>query len=130
MRGTSAEAINRVLEARVSSANEERHAAETQLADVSRERGRHAAWVKTLEHDLGTVRKAARAPAKPPAQIGEGAEGAQGHTVERAGGGGGNPAGVRYLLAGTQAWHAHAEVAAQQMSAVSTGLGMALLVSG
>ena len=44
--------------------------------------------------------------------------------------GGGSAAGVRYLLAGAQAWHAQAEACAGQMSAVSTGLRMAMLGSG
>ena len=78
---------------------------------------------------LGTALKAAGAPAKPPAQTVEGAEGAEGPTVERAGGDP-NAAGVRYLLAGAHAWHAQAEAAAPEMTAVSTGLWMALLASG
>ena len=78
----SAEAANRDVEARLSRANE------TPLADLTKERDRLAARVKTLERDLGTARKAAGAPAKPPAQTGEGIEGAEGPTVERAGGGG------------------------------------------
>ena len=44
--------------------------------------------------------------------------------------GGASAAGVRYLLAGAQAWHAQAEACAGQMSAVSTGLRMAMLGSG
>ena len=46
------------------------------------------------------------------------------------GGGGGSAAGVRYLLAGAQAWHAQAEACAGQMSAVSTGLWMVMMASG
>ena len=46
------------------------------------------------------------------------------------GGGGGSAAGVRYLLAGAQARHAQAEACAGQMSAVSTGLRMAMMGSG
>ena len=46
------------------------------------------------------------------------------------GGGGGSAAGVRYLLAGPQAWHAQAETCAGQISAVSTGLRMAMMASG
>ena len=46
------------------------------------------------------------------------------------GGGGGSAAGVRYLLAGAQVWHAQAEACAGQMSTVSTGLRMAMLGSG
>ena len=44
-------------------------------------------------------------------------------------GGGGSAAGVRYLLAGL-GWHAQAEACAGHMSAVSTGLRMAMLGSG
>ena len=49
---------------------------------------------------------------------------------DRAGGGGGSAAGVQYLLAGAQAWHAQAEACAGQMSAVSTGLPMAMMATG
>ena len=84
----SAEAAYRDLEARMSRANDDKRAAETRLADLTKERDRLAARVKTLGRDLGTARKAAGAPAKPPAQTGEGAEGAEGPTVERGGGGG------------------------------------------
>ena len=38
------------------------------------------------------------------------------------GGGGATPAGVRYLLAGLQAWHAQAQAAAGQLSAIAAGL--------
>ena len=86
VRAMSAEAANRDLEARLSRANEDMWAAETRLADVTRERDRLAAQVESLERNLGTARKAAGAPAKPPAQTGEGAEGP---TAERAAGGGG-----------------------------------------
>ena len=44
--------------------------------------------------------------------------------------GGASAAGVRYLLAGAQAWHAQAEACAGQVSAVSTGLRMAMMASG
>ena len=44
-------------------------------------------------------------------------------------GGGGNAAGVRYLLAGAQAWHVWAEACARHMS-MSTGLRTAMLASG
>ena len=44
-------------------------------------------------------------------------------------GGGGNAADTRLLLAGAQAWHAQTEAAAGQMSAISTGLCIALLQS-
>ena len=71
-RAISAEAANRDLEARLSRANEYRRAAESRLADVTKERDRLVAKVKTPERDLGTARKA-----KPPAQAGEGAEGAE-----------------------------------------------------
>ena len=128
----SAEAANRDLEARLSGANDDRRAAETRLAELTKERDRLVTRVKTLEPDLGTARKAAGAPAKPPGQTGEGAEGAEGPPVEieGGGGGGGNAAGVRYLLAGAQAWHAQAEACAGQMSRMSTGLRMAMLASG
>ena len=95
----SAEAANRDLEARLYRANEERRAAETRLADVTLERHRLTARVKTLERDLGTARKAAGAPAKPLAQTREDAKGAEGPTAKRAGRGR-NPARVRYLLDG------------------------------
>ena len=124
----SAEAANHDLEVRLPRANVDRRAAKTQLADLTKETDRLAARVKTLERDLGTVRKAAGAPEKPPAQTGEGAECADGPTVERAGGP--RPAGVRYLLVVAQAWHAQAQAAAGQMSAVLTGLRMAMLASG
>ena len=45
-------------------------------------------------------------------------------------GGGANAAGVRYLLAGAQAWHAQAEACTGQMSAVSSGLRIAMMASG
>ena len=85
----SAEAAKRDLQARLSRANEDRRAAESRVADVTKERDRLVTRVKTLERDLGTARKAAGAPAKPPAQTGEGAEGAEAPRGERAGGGGG-----------------------------------------
>ena len=62
----SAEAANRDLEARLSGANEDRRAAKSRLADVTKERDRLVTRVKTVERDLGTARKAAGAPAKPP----------------------------------------------------------------
>ena len=64
----SAEAANRDLEARLSRANDDRRAAETWLAELTKERDRLVTRVKTLERDLGTARMAAGAPAKPPAQ--------------------------------------------------------------
>ena len=82
--GISAEAANRDLEARLSRANDDRRAAKSQLADVTKERDRLVARVKTLERDLGTARKA-----KPPAQAGEGPWGAEAPPGDRAGGGGG-----------------------------------------
>ena len=128
-RAVSAEAANRDLEGRLSRANEDRRAAESRLADVTKERDRLVTRVKTLERDLGTARMAAGAPAKPPAQTGEGVEGAEGPSGERARGGG-DAAGVRYLMAGAQACHAHAEACAGQMSVVSTGLRMAMMTTG
>ena len=50
--------------------------------------------------------------------------------VTRRGGGGGSAAGVRYLVAGAQAWHAQAEACAGQKSSVSTGLRMPMMASG
>ena len=44
--------------------------------------------------------------------------------------GGRSAAGVRYLLAGAQAWDAQTEACAGQMLAVSTGLRMAMMASG
>ena len=127
VRAISAEAANRDLEARLSRANDDKRAAEMQLAAVTRDRDRLASRVKTLERDLAAARKATGG--RPPGQTREGAEGAEGPTAERAGGPP-TPAGVRYLLAGSQAWHAQAEAAAGQMSAVATGLRMALLAGG
>ena len=129
VRAMSGEDANRDLEARLSRANDDRRAAETRLAELTKERDRLVTRVKTLERDLGTAGKAAGALAKPPAKTGEGAEGAEGPPVERAGKGA-NAAGVRYVLAGVQAWHAQAEACAGQMSTVSTGLRMAMLASG
>ena len=71
----SAEAANRDLEACLSTANEDRRAAESRLADVSKERDRLATKVKTLERDLATSCKAKR-PARA-AQAGEGPKGAE-----------------------------------------------------
>ena len=113
-RAISADTTNRDLEARLSRANEDRRAAKSRLADVTKERDRLAARVKTLQRDLGTAHKAAGAPAKPLARTGEGAEGAEAPPGDRAGGGGGggSAAGVRYLLVLQQAWHAQAEACA------------------
>ena len=123
----SAEAANRDSEARLSRANEDRRDAESRLADITKERDRLATKVKTLERDLATSRKA-----KPPAQAaqaGEGPEGAEAPPGDRAGGRA-SAVGVRYLVAGAQAWHSQAEACAGQMSAVSTGLRMAMMASG
>ena len=127
-RAISAEAANHDLEARLSRANEDRRSAESRLADVTKEWDRLATKVKTLERNVATSRKA-----KPPAQAaqaGEGLEGAEAPPGDRAGGGGGSAAGVWYLLAGAQASHAQAKACAGQMSAVSTGLLMAMMASG
>ena len=126
-RAISAEAANRDLEARLSRANEDRRDVESRLADVTKERDRLASKVKTLERDVATLRKAK--PAAVAAQAVERAEGAEAPAPpgDR---GGGSSAGVRYLLAGAQAWHAQAEACAGQMSAVSTGLRMAMMASG
>ena len=126
-RAISAEAANRDLEARLSRANEDRRDCESRLADVTKERDRLATKVKTLERDVATLRKAK--PAAQPAEAVERAEGAEAPAppVDK---GGASAAGVRYLLAGAQAWHAQAEACAGQMSAVSTGLWMAMMASG
>ena len=126
-RAISAEAANRDLEARLSGANEDRRDSQSRLADVTKERDRLVAKVKTLERDLAPLRKAK--PAAQPAEAVERPEGAQACPGDRAGGGG-SAAGVRYLAAGTQVWHAQAEACAGQMSAVSTGPRMATLGTG
>ena len=97
------------------------------LADVTKERDRLATKVKTLERDVATLRRA-----KPAAQPPEAVERAEGAEAPAPPGdkGGASAAGVRYLLAGAQAWHAQAEACAGQMSAVSTGLRMAMMASG
>ena len=125
-RAISGDAANRDLEARLSRANEDRRDSESRLADVTKERDRPAAKVKTLERDLATLRKAK--PAAQPAEAVERPEGAEAPPGDK--GGVSSAAGVRYLLAGAQAWHAQAEACAGQMSAVSTGLRMAMMASG
>ena len=126
-RAISAEAANRDLEACLSRVHEDRRDCELRLADVTKERDRLATKVRTLERDVATLGKAK--PAAQPAEAVERAEGAEAPAPpgDR---GGGSAAGVRYLLAGAQAWHAHAEACAGQMSAVSTGLRMAMMASG
>ena len=124
-RAISAEAANRDLEARLSRANEDRRDAELQVVDVTKERDRLAAKVKTLERDVATLRKAK--PAAQPAEAVVRAEGAEAPPGDK---GGAIDAGVRYLLAGAQVWHAQAEACDGQMLAVSAGLRMALLGSG
>ena len=126
-RAISAEAANRDLEARLSRANKDRRDCESQLADVTKERDRLATKVKTLERDVATLRRAK--PAAQPAEAVEIAEGAEA-PAPPGDKGGASAAGVRYLLAGAQAWHAQAEACAGQMSAVSTGLRMAMMASG
>ena len=118
-RANSAEAANRDLEARLSRANEDRRDCESRLADVTKERDWLATKVKTLERDVATLRRAK--PAAQPAEAVERAEGAEA-PAPQGDKGGASAAGVRYLLAGAQAWHAQAEACAGQMSAVSTGL--------
>ena len=95
VRAMSAEAANRDLEACLSRADEDRRAGETRLADVTWERDRLASRVKTLERDLGTARKTAGG--RPPAQTGEGDEGAEGPTAKRAARGGGGHSRRRSL---------------------------------
>ena len=126
-RAISAEAANRDLEACLSRAKEDRRDCESRLADVTKERDRLATKVKTLQRDVVTVHGAK--PAPQPAEAVERAEGAEA-PAPPGDKGGASAAGVRYLLAGAQAWHAQAEVCAGQMSAVSTGLRMAMMASG
>ena len=126
-RAISAEAANRDLEARLSRVHEDRRDCESRLADVTKERDRLATKVRTLERDVATLRKAK--PAAQPAEAVERAEGAE-NPAPPGDKGGASAAGVRYLLAGAQAWHAQAEACAGQMSAVSTGLRMAMMASG
>ena len=125
-RAISAEAANRDLEAGLSKVHEDRRDCESRLADVTKERDRLATKVRTLERDVATLRKAK--PAAQPAVAVERAEGAEAPAPpgDR---GGASAAGVRYLLAGAQAWHAQAEACAGQMSAVCTGLRMAMMAS-
>ena len=120
----TAEAAQRHLEARSSKANEDRRAAETQCAAVRRDKDRLAARVKALEQDLAAARRlpGGRAP-------GEVAEGEPESPAADRGVEAPNAAGAQFLFAGAQAWHAHAEAAPKQMSAVATGLRMALLTS-
>ena len=105
-RAISAEAAYRDLEARLSRANEDRRDCESRLADVTKERDLLATKVKTLERDVATSRRAK--PAAQPAEAVERAEGAEAPAPpgDR---GEASAAGVRYLLAGAQAWHAQAE---------------------
>ena len=124
-RAISAEAANRDLEARLSRANEDRRDSESRLADVTKECDRLATKVKTLERDLATLRKAK--PAAQPAEAVERPEGAEAPPGDK---GRASAASVRYLLAGAQAWHAQAEACGGQMSAVPTGLRMAMMASG
>ena len=126
-RAISAEAANSNLEARLSRANEDRRDCELRLADVTKERDRLATKVKTLERDVATLRKAK--PAAQPAEAVERAEAAEAPAPANDKGGA-SVADVGYLLAGAQAWHAQAEGCAGQMSAVSTGLRMAMMASG
>ena len=127
-RAISAEDANRDLEARLSRANKDRRDSESRLADVAKERDRLATKVKTLERDVATLRKAK--PAAQPAEAVEAVERPEGAEAPTGDKRGASAAGVRYLLAGAQAWHAQAEACAGQMSAVSTGLWMAMMASG
>ena len=125
-RAISAEAANRDLEARLFRANEDRRHCKSRLADVTKERDRLVTKVKTLERDVATLRRAK--PAAQPAEAVERAEGAEA-PAPPGDKGGASAADVRYLLAGAQAWHAQAKACAGQMSAVSTGLRMAMMAS-
>ena len=71
-----AEAANCDLDARPSKANEDRRAAESELAAVRWDKERRASRVKTLERDLATARKATGG--RPPGQTGDGADGPTG----------------------------------------------------
>ena len=102
VRAISAEAANRDLESRSCRANEDSRAAESRLADITKERDRLVTRVKSLERDLGMARKAAALPAKPLAETRGGAEGAEASWM-RGRGEGGDAAAVGYLLAGAQA---------------------------
>ena len=124
-RAISAEAANRDLEARLPRANCDRRDAESRSADVTKERDRLAASVKTVECNLATSRKA-----KPPAQAaqaGEKPEGAEAALSDRGGGRcrrcpvpPGQRTGVARPGRGVRG----------QMSAVSSGLRMAMMASG
>ena len=83
-RAISAEAANRDLDARLSRANEDRRDSESRLADVTKERDRLAAKVKTLERDLATLRKA-----KPAGQLADAVETPEGAEAPRGDRGGG-----------------------------------------
>ena len=126
-RAISAEAANRDLVARLPGANRDRRDFESRLADVTKERDRLATKVKVLERDVATLRKAK--PAAQPAEAVERAEVAEA-PAPPGDKGGASAAGVWYLLAGAQPPHAQAEASAGQMSAVSTGLRMAMMASG
>ena len=95
-RAISAEAANRDLGARLSRTNEDRRGAKSRLAEVTKERDRLVARVKTQERDLGTAGKA-----KPPAQAGEGPQGAEAPPGDRAAGGGGGGGGAVLPVSGT-----------------------------
>ena len=128
VRAISAEAADRDLQARLSKANEDRRAAKSYLAVVHRDKPL-ASRVKILQGDLATARKATGG--RPAAQAREGAEGAEGPMAQRAGGGGGTiPPAFANFFSGSQVWHAQAEAAAGQLSAVGTGLRLAVLASG
>ena len=99
----SAEAANRELEACLSKANEDRRAAKTGVADLTKERDRLAAKVKTLERDSGRARKATGDGQSYQHRQGRGLTVPRAERWRGRGGGGGNAAGFRYLLASTQA---------------------------
>ena len=106
VRAISAEAAQRDLEASLSKANEDRRAAEMELAAIRRDKVRLAARVKTLERELAAARRAPGGRA--PGRTGKGEP--ESLAAER-GVGAPNPSGVSYVLAGSQAWHAHGEAA-------------------
>ena len=107
------------MEQCLAKANDEKRAAEVECDAFCRD-SEGLTKVQTLEREAQRA-KGGRAPRR----IVEGE--LEGPTAERAVvGGAPNPTGTRFLLAGEQAWHPQAEAVHGQMSAVATGLRMAL----
>ena len=107
------------MEQRLAQAHEDKQAAEVERDSLRRGKERLTAEVKTLERE---AQRARGGKALGPKAEGE----AKSPTAERVGGGGGNPAGTRFL-AGVHAWHAQAKAAHGPISAVAKGLRMVLL---